>query len=129
VYVFAPLAARVRALAAADGNAAVFTDRYETAAELLWNGVDSRIAIALPQQAQWMRWHAGMPLGQHALLVTFGAPLGADPALERAVTAAFEHVTPQANVALSYAGVPEDVYYIVRLDGPRPGAAALLPAL
>jgi 4-amino-4-deoxy-L-arabinose transferase-like glycosyltransferase len=127
VYVFAPLAERVRALAVADRGAVVLTDRYETAAELLWYGVDSRIAVALPQQAQWMRWHAGTPPGQHALLVTFAAPLAADPPLAHAVTAAFAHVMPQTTVALSHAGVPEDIYYVVRLGGARPNAAALIP--
>ena len=119
VYVFAPLAARLRELAAADGDAVVLTDRYETSAELLWNGVDSRIAIALPQQAQWARWHAGLPVPQHALLVTFAAPLSADPQLAGKVAATYSRVTPKANIVLSYAGVPEDVYYVVQLDGLR----------
>lgn len=129
VNAFAPLAARVRALAAADPNAVVLTDRYETSAELLWYGVDSRIVVGLPQQTQWMRWHAGVPAAQHALLVTFAAPLSADPPLARAVAAAFARVTPQADIVLTYAGVREDVYYVVRLDGLRPGGAALLPGL
>ena len=119
VYAFAPLAARVRELAAADNDAVVLTDRYETSAELLWNGVDSRIAIALPQQAQWMRWHAGQRAATHALLITFAAPLSGDPDLARVVGAAYSRVTPQANIVLSYAGVPEDVYYAVQLDGLR----------
>ena len=129
VYVFAPLADTVRALAAADHDAVVLTDRYETAAELLWYGVDARLAVALPQQAQWIRWHAGTPVPQHALLVTFAAPLSADPLLARAVTAAFEHVTPQADIALSYAGMPEDVYYVVQLDDARLNARAIIPGL
>jgi 4-amino-4-deoxy-L-arabinose transferase-like glycosyltransferase len=129
VYAFAPLAGRVRALAAADGGAEVLTDRYETSAELLWYGVDSRLAIALPQQPQWSRWHAGAPLPQHALLVTFAAPLSADPALVRAVAASFAHVTPLAPLAPSYAGVPEDVYYFVQLDGARPNARDVIPEL
>jgi len=81
VYVFAPLAAAVQAIAAHDHDATILTDRYETAAELRWYGVDSRIVVALPQQPQWMRWHAGLPVPQHALLVTFAAPLDADPSL------------------------------------------------
>jgi 4-amino-4-deoxy-L-arabinose transferase-like glycosyltransferase len=129
VYVYAPLADAVRALAAADHDAAVLTDRYETAAELRWYGVDSRLAVALPQQPQWSRWHAGAPIPQHALLVTFGAPLSADPALARAVAAAFVHVTPQGDIRVSYAGVPQDVYYIVQLDGARPDARRVMPGL
>jgi 4-amino-4-deoxy-L-arabinose transferase-like glycosyltransferase len=129
VYVFAPLTESVRALAAADHDAVILTDRYETAAELLWYGVDSRLVVALPQQPQWTRWHAGAPVPQHALLVTFAAPLSADPSLSRAVTGAFVHVAPQADVTLSYAGKPQDVYYMVQLDDARPNARRLIPGL
>jgi 4-amino-4-deoxy-L-arabinose transferase-like glycosyltransferase len=129
VFVFAPLAERLRTLAAADGNAVVLTDRYETSAELLWYGVDSRLAVALPQQAQWMRWHAGAPVPQHALLVTFAAPLGADPPLALAASAAYFHVTPLAPIALSFAGFPDDVYGVVQLDDARPNAREVIPAL
>jgi hypothetical protein len=116
VYTYRPLAARVRELAAANHDAVILTDRYETSAELLWYGVDSQIAIALPQQAQWMRWYGGGPAAQHALLVTFAAPLGADPALQRTLASTYAHVTALPNIALTYAGVREDVYYVVRLD-------------
>ena len=58
---------------------------------------------------------------QHALLVTFAAPLAADPLLARALAAAFTEVTPQPAIAFSYAGLPDDVYYVVQLDGARPG--------
>ena len=129
VYVFAPLAASVRAQAAADHDAVILTDRYETAAELRWYGVDSRIVVALPQQSQWMRWHAGMPVPQHALLVTFAAPLSFDPSLARAVTAAFARVAPLADVTMSYAGKRQDVYYMVQLDDPRSNARELIPGL
>ncbi len=129
VYVFPPLAAGVRARAAADHDAEILTDRYETAAELRWYGVDSRIAVALPQQPQWMRWHAGASLPQHALLVTFAAPLDADPPLARAVSAAFAHVKPLPVVTFSYAGKRQDVYYLVQLDGVRPNARDVIPAL
>jgi 4-amino-4-deoxy-L-arabinose transferase-like glycosyltransferase len=129
VYVFAPLAASVSAQAAADHDAVILTDRYETAAELRWYGVDSRIVVALPQQPQWTRWHAGLPVPQHALLVTFAAPMSFDPTLARDVTAAFGHVAPLSNVTLSYAGKRQDVYYMVQLDDPHPNARALIPGL
>jgi 4-amino-4-deoxy-L-arabinose transferase-like glycosyltransferase len=129
VYVFAPLAATVRATAAHDHDATILTDRYETAAELRWYGVDSRIVVALPQQPQWMRWHAGLPVPQHALLVTFAAPLDVDPSLAGAVTAAFAHVKPLPEITLSYAGKRQDVYYMVQLDGARPNALAAIPSL
>jgi hypothetical protein len=129
VYVFAPLAATVSAQATADHDAVILTDRYETAAELRWYGVDSRIVVALPQQPQWIRWHAGMPVPQHALLVTFAAPLSFDPTLARAVNAAFGSVKPLSDVTMSYAGKRQDVYYMVRLDDPRPNARQLIPGL
>jgi hypothetical protein len=129
VYVFAPLAATVSAEAAVDHDAVILTDRYETAAELRWYGVDSRIVVALPQQPQWSRWHAGMPVPQHALLVTFAAPLSFNPTLARAVGAAFETVKPLSNVTMSYAGKRQDVYYMIKLDGPRPNARELIPGL
>ena len=129
MYAFAPLAERVRALAAADENAVVLTDRYETSAELRFYGVDSRIAIALPQQAQWMRWHAGAPVPQHALLVTFAAPLSADPQLAQAVAAAFARVTPLPDEQLAHAGITEHTYYVTQLDEARSNARAIMPAL
>jgi hypothetical protein len=126
VYAFAPLAARLRTLAAADDNAVILTDRYETSAELLRYNLDSRLARALPQQAQWTRWHAGLPPVQHALLVTYAAPLTADPDLEQKVRAAFARITPLPDVKLSHAGISEDTYYVIQLDNPRPDLSALL---
>ena len=119
----------MRARAAADHDAVILTDRYETAAELRWYGIDSRIVVALPQQAQWMRWHAGEPVPEHALLVTFAAPLEGDPPLAKAVAGAFGHVKQLPDVTLSFAGKKQDVYYVVQLDGPRPGARAAIPGL
>ena len=84
---------------------------------------------ALPQEPQWTRWYAGAPLPQHALLVTFAAPLDSDPQLARAVASTFEHVTSQPPIALSYAGIHEDVYYVVQLDGARPNARDAIPGL
>jgi 4-amino-4-deoxy-L-arabinose transferase-like glycosyltransferase len=129
VYVYAPLAERLRAYAAGDGSATILTDRYETAAELLWYGLDSRIVVALPQQRQWMRWHAAAPLPQHALLVTFAGPLHANAALERAANAAYAHAGAPATIATMHAGVKEDVYGVVPLGDPRPGARKALPGL
>ena len=66
---------------------------------------------------------------QHALLVTFNGPLGADASLAAGAKAAFARVTPLPDVALSYAGVPQDVYHVVQLDDARPDARSALPGL
>ena len=108
VYEFAPLAERARTLAAADHDAVILTDRYETSAELLWYGVDSQIAVALPQTAQWSRWHAGAPPPAHALLITYAAPLD--------LGAQFARATPLAPIVPVHAGVTEDTYYVLQLD-------------
>ena len=127
VYVYAPLAERMRGLTA-NGNADVYTDRYETSAELLWHGIDSRIIAAIPQRAQWTRWHAEQPLAAHAVLVTFRESLAADSTLDGDVRAAFERVVPQAALTFTHAGVREDAYGVTALDSPRRTAkAALLP--
>jgi hypothetical protein len=129
VYVYAPLAERLRALSAADHDATILTDRYETAAELLFNGLDARIVVGVPQRAQWMRWHANAPLPQHALLVTFNGPLDANPGLAEDARGAFAHATPLPDIALTYAGVAQDVYHVVQLDDARPDARRALPGL
>jgi 4-amino-4-deoxy-L-arabinose transferase-like glycosyltransferase len=129
VFVYAPLADRVRALAAADDDAVVFTDRYETAAELRWYGIDARIAADMPQRPQWIRWHAGAPVPQHAIMVTFDRPLSADVSLAQSAQAAFVHVTPVPDFASAYAGVTEDIYGLTQLDEARPGARTFMPAL
>jgi 4-amino-4-deoxy-L-arabinose transferase-like glycosyltransferase len=129
VFVYAPLAERVRVLASADHDVVVLTDRYETAAELRWYGVDARIAADMPQRPQWIRWHAGAPLAQRAIVVTFNAPLAADPPLASAASAAFSQVEPRPAIALQFAGQPEDRYYITLLDGVREDARRSMPAL
>jgi dolichol-phosphate mannosyltransferase len=129
VYAFAPLAGRLRTLAAADDNAVILTDRYETSAELLRYGLDSRLARPLPQQAQWERWRSGAPPIQHAILVTYAAPLSDDPTLEQSIHAAFARITPLPDIVLSHAGVPEDTYYVIQLDAPRPDVARALPGM
>jgi 4-amino-4-deoxy-L-arabinose transferase-like glycosyltransferase len=129
VYVYAPLAEKLRVLAAGDHDAEVITDRYETAAELLWYGVDARIVVGIPQRAQWMRWHDGAPVPEHALLVTFSGPLAADPILAHGVAGAFARTTPLLPIALTYAGMPQDVYNVVQLDGARSDARSALPGL
>jgi 4-amino-4-deoxy-L-arabinose transferase-like glycosyltransferase len=126
VYVYAPLAERVRALSA-NGTTAIFTDRYETAAELLWYGLDSRIIVAIPQSAQWARWHVGEAPPQHALLVTYRG--GPAPALAGALRVAFARVTPLRELTFQYAGVPEDAYGVTQLDMPLPDAARVLAGL
>jgi 4-amino-4-deoxy-L-arabinose transferase-like glycosyltransferase len=116
VYEFAPLADRARALAAADHDAVILTDRYETSAELLWYGVDSEIAVALPQRAQWSRWHAGAPPPGHALLITFAAPLDRGSQAARELDARFGRATSLPPITPVHAGLAEDTYYVTQLD-------------
>ena len=129
VFVYPALAERVRALAAGSDDAVVLTDRYETAAELRWYGIDARIAADMPQRAQWIRWHAGGPVPQHAIMVTFDRPLSADASLAQAAQAAFVHVTPLPDAGFTYAGTREDTYGITQLDNARTAARAVMPAL
>ena len=68
-------------------------------------------------------------LPQHALLVTFDAPLDRDPALAQSAAAAFTHLTPLRPIALTFAGVHQDVYDVVQLDDPRANARTMLPGL
>jgi 4-amino-4-deoxy-L-arabinose transferase-like glycosyltransferase len=129
VFVYPALAEHVHALVTAGDDAVVLTDRYETAAELRWYGIDARIAADMPQRAQWIRWHAGGPVPQHAILVTFDKTLSADARLARAAQAAFEHVTPLPDQPFTYAGTLEDTYGLTLLDDPRADARAIMPAL
>ncbi len=127
VYAYRPLADDLRAEAAA--GTAIFTDRYETSAELLWYGVPSHIVVASAQVPQWTRWYRPPSVPEHALLVTFRTPFGDAPGLEDRVRAAYEHVTPLKMLDYHYAGAPEGTFYVTRLDGPRPDAAAILSGL
>ena len=128
VYAYRPLAEELRADAAVNG-AAIFTDRYETSAELLWYGVPSHIVVPSAQVAQWTRWYRPATVPAHALLVTFRAPFGDAAGLEAHVRAAYAHVTPLKRLDDRYAGELEGTFYVTRLDGPRPEASRLLVGL
>jgi hypothetical protein len=128
VYAYEPLAATLRARTAAD-DSTIFTDRYETSAELLWYGVHSIIVVPSSQVAQWSRWYRPASVPQHALLVTFRAPFGDAVDLEQHVRAAYAHVGTPERIDLSYAGESEGTFYITRLAGPRPAASAILAGL
>jgi 4-amino-4-deoxy-L-arabinose transferase-like glycosyltransferase len=127
VYAYEPLAGDLRADAAA--GVAVFTDRYETSAELLWYGVPSQIVVDSAQLPQWMRWYRPATVPQRADLVTFRAPFGDGGDLEQSVRAAYAHVGASAMHNYRYAGRSEGIFYVTRLDDPRPGAQRLLPGI
>jgi hypothetical protein len=127
VRAYAPLAGDLRADAAS--GVAVFTDRYETSAELLWYGVPSDIVVSSAQLPQWMRWYRPADVPQRADLVTFRAPFGDGGALEQNVRAAYAHVGTPAMHDYHYAGRSEGVFYVTRLDDPRPDARRVLPGL
>jgi 4-amino-4-deoxy-L-arabinose transferase-like glycosyltransferase len=128
-YVYEPLAAELRAQAAADGGAAIFTDGYETSAELLWYGVPSHIVVPSLQLPEWTRWYGSPSPPQHALLVMLGRPLADEPGLSASVHSAYAHVTPGAVLPYAFAGQPEGTFYVTRLDDPLPGARAALPGM
>ena len=128
VYAYEQLARELRADAAPDG-ATIYTDRYETSAELLWYGVPSLIVVPSAQVPQWTRWYGPAAVPEHALLVTFREPFGDAAGLEEHVRAAYARVTPLKRLDFAYAGEAEGTFYVTKLDGPRPGARALLAGL
>jgi 4-amino-4-deoxy-L-arabinose transferase-like glycosyltransferase len=128
VYAYAPLADELRREAAAD-DAAIFTDRYETSAELLWYGVPSIMVVPSAQVPQWTRWYRPPAIPQHALLVTFRAPFGDAVDLEQHVRAAYARVGVPQRSDFRYAGEPEGTFYITRLAEPLPAAPTALAGL
>jgi uncharacterized protein with PQ loop repeat len=127
VYAYAQLADELRA-DARDG-AAIYTDRYETSAELLWYGVPSMIVVPSAQVPQWTRWYRYPIVPERARLVTFRAPFGDAPGLEDRVRAAYAQVGTPQQLDLHYAGELEGTFYITTLADPRPNARALLAGL
>jgi hypothetical protein len=127
VYAYEPLAADVRI--ARDAGRAIYTDRYETAAELLWYGVPALIVVPSSQVPQWTRWYRPPAVPPRALLVTFRAPFGDAVDLEAHVRAAYRQVgTPQEH-AYRYAGEDEGTFYFTTLDEPTPQAVSVLAGL
>jgi 4-amino-4-deoxy-L-arabinose transferase-like glycosyltransferase len=128
VYAYAELADDLRA-DTAHAPAAIYTDRYETSAELLWYGVPSMMVVSSAQVPQWTRWYRFPVVPERALLVTFRTPFGDAVDLERHVRAAYARVTPLQRLDLMYAGELEGTFYVTELAGPRPEARALLAGL
>jgi 4-amino-4-deoxy-L-arabinose transferase-like glycosyltransferase len=124
---YRPLADALRS-AAASGTA-IFTDGYETSAELLWYGVPSHIVVPSLQAPEWTRWYRSPTVPQHALLVILSRPLADDPELSARVHAAYARVIPVQVLPMSYAGQYEGTFYITRLDDPLPDAREHLPGL
>jgi 4-amino-4-deoxy-L-arabinose transferase-like glycosyltransferase len=127
VYAYRPLADDLRADAAS--GITIYTDRYETSAELLWYGIPSDIVVHTGQLPQWMRWYRPAVVPQHADLVTFRTPFGDALGLEADVRAAYAHVGTPKILDYRYAGEPEGTFYVTRLDDARPGARGVLPGL
>ncbi len=125
---YAPLAAYLRS-GGAPNDAAIFTDGYETSAELLWYGLPSHIVVASLQQPQWTRWYGSPSVPAHAYLVMLNRPLADDANLAAAVHAAYAHATPLPPLPMRYAGQLEGTFYVTRLDDPRPGAREALPGM
>jgi 4-amino-4-deoxy-L-arabinose transferase-like glycosyltransferase len=128
VYAYSQLADDLRADIARE-PAAIYTDRYETSAELLWYGVPSIMVVPSAQVPQWTRWYRFPVVPERALLVTFRAPFGDAVDLEAHVRAAYAHVQPLQRLDLMYAGEREGTFYVTKLSDPRPDARALLAGL
>jgi 4-amino-4-deoxy-L-arabinose transferase-like glycosyltransferase len=128
VHMYPALADRLRALQARDG-ATILTDRFETAAQLRWYGVDARIAVPIPQQAQWSRWHAGDGIPARAYVVTSNESLANDAYLAARLPRAYAVIGAEMPLTFSYAGQPEDTFYVTPVSEPRTAAAGVLAGL
>jgi 4-amino-4-deoxy-L-arabinose transferase-like glycosyltransferase len=128
VYAYSQLADDLRAEVARE-PAAIYTDRYETSAELLWYGVPSMMVVPSAQVPQWTRWYRFPEVPERALLVTFRAPFGDAVDLEQHVRAAYIRVTPLQRLDLMYAGELEGTFYVTKLEAPTPAARTLLAGL
>jgi 4-amino-4-deoxy-L-arabinose transferase-like glycosyltransferase len=127
VYAYGPMADDLRAGAAA--GVMVYTDRYETSAELLWYGIPSEMVANTPQVPQWKRWYRPAQAPQRADLVIPLTPFGDTVGLEQNIRAAYAHVGTPKILNFRYAGEPEGTFYVTRLEGPRPNAQTILPGL
>jgi hypothetical protein len=125
---YKPLANDLRGATAMEGLT-IFTDGYETSAELLWYGLPSHIVVPSPQAPQWTRWYRSPAVPPHALLVMLSRPLADDADLDARVRAAYAHVRPEGALPMSYAGQYEGTFYLTRLDDPLPNAREALPGM
>ncbi len=123
VYVYQPLAAQARALAAPRG-AVVLTNEYEIASELAFNGLSPLIVGSAPQVAQWRMWNSGS-IPERALVLTF-LPIARTPGFERLLEHAFARVRSGPTLSYTFAGTSEGTFYSTWCSRPVRDAAVIL---
>jgi len=127
MYAYRPLADDLRADAAR--GVTIYTDRYETSAELLWYGIPSYIIVQRGQLAQWMRWYRPATVPQHAELVLPGTNTGAAFDLPPYLYTAYTHVGVTRRLDYRFAGEPEGTFYVTPLDDALPASRWVLPGI
>jgi len=118
------LATDVRALAQAHA-AAVLTDRYELASELLYNGVEAHIFGPAPQVDQWYAWYHAGAISQRVLVLTIGRLAPGDE-LSRRLARAFESIRPGPDLHYTFAGTSAATFYTTWCERPRTDASLAL---
>ncbi len=118
------LAADIRALAQSK-SAAVLTDRYELASELLYYGVQTLIVGPSPQVNQWYRWYHDGPLPQHVLVLTIGQLQRGDD-ISRRLTRAFTKIRRGPDLHYTFAGTSAATFYTTWCEQPRREASIAL---
>ncbi len=118
------LATDVRALAKAHA-AAILTDRYELASELLYNGVETHIFGAAPQVGQWYAWYHDGALSPRVLVLTIG-PLTPGDDISRRLARAFASVRPGPALHYTFAGTSAATFYTTWCEQPRTDASLTL---
>lgn len=123
-FMYRPLATDVGALAATH-SAALLTNRFEIASELLYNGTDPQLVGGAPQVRQWSWWHAGAAAPERALVVTF-VPLAQDADLASRIARSYRDVRPGPTLRYGFAGTAAGTFYTSWAREPRAGATASL---
>lgn len=124
VWVDRELASDVRALAQTN-SAAVLTDRYELASELLYNGVEALIFGPSPQVDQWYAWYHEAALPRRVLVLTIG-PLRQGDDISRRLARAFASVRHGQDLHYRFAGTSAATFYTTWCERPRPDASIAL---
>ncbi|HEX5275764.1 MAG TPA: glycosyltransferase family 39 protein [Candidatus Rubrimentiphilum sp.] len=108
VYAYAPLARDVRGLLK-NSNAIVMTDKFEIAAELLYQGnIESTVVSGIGRK-QWAMWQGGS--GPARYLVVLNEAPGRDPAAMRPVAKECSAIHDGPTLRYAFAGPPVTMFY------------------